>query len=195
MAGIQPEEPSHVRLIAFTGYAGAGKDAAAATLVGIGYRRVAFADPLKQMLAAMLDVPRERLEDRAFKDSPVPGLGKTPRELLQTLGTEWGRAHVAEDLWVRLAMQRAAQHALVVMPDCRFPNEARAVRAAGGVVVHVVRPGVGPVNSHLSDAGLPPELIDRVLLNAGSLAELQAHARDLPAVLRRERRSVSRAYI
>lgn len=161
------------RLIALTGYAGTGKDTAADALEHQGYARVAFADPLKDMLCALLRCTREQLEDRAFKEQPHPVLGgKTPRYAMQTLGTEWGRKLISEDIWVDAAMRRVGHGVPTVFTDCRFENEAEAVRAGGGQVVRVIRPGVGPVNEHVSDAGVSDELVDVMLVNDGEIADL-----------------------
>jgi hypothetical protein len=103
-------------------------------------------------------------------------VGKSPRELLQSLGTEWGRAMVADDIWIRLALQRAGQR--TVISDVRFDNEAAAIRATGGVVWRVVRPDVGCLDAstaqHSSERGISPELIDAQIVNDCSLAALAA---------------------
>jgi hypothetical protein len=65
-------------------------------------------------------------------------------------------------------------HGYVVADDCRFGNEAEAVRGQGGVVFEVQRPGFDAAE-HASEAGIPG---DHVIRNVGSLADLQtaAHA-------------------
>lgn len=164
------------RLIGITGPAGAGKDAVAAAIPGA--RRVAFADPIYRALAVMLAIPETTLRDRRQKDSPLPSYGVSPRRLLQTLGTEWGRVTVDPDLWVRAALvewQRAAADGVdtIVVPDVRFPNEARAIRDHGGEVWLVHRPDVAPVEAHASEQGIPLALVDRLVVNGGSLADLR----------------------
>lgn len=143
------------RLVAFTGPAGSGKSTAAAALEEAGFTRVRFAGPLKAMMTAFytncaLD-PWEidaRIEGER-KQTPDPLLGgKTPREAMQTLGTEWGRDTLWPDLWVnawRERVQRLLDMGIsVVCEDCRFPNEAETIRALGGVVVGVYgRGGIG----------------------------------------------------
>lgn len=51
--------------------------------------------------------------------------------LLQLLGTEWGRNTLSENIWVEIAQYRAAEalknpRAIVIIDDCRFPNELAA---------------------------------------------------------------------
>jgi len=183
--------------IALSGYARSGKDAMAAILVEKhGYLRVSFADPMREALLALNPlVPAIRRIpllgysytaclrlsdlvglygwDRAKVDYPEI------RELLQRFGTEVGRNLFGEDFWVGMAMRKAAEHPRVVFSDCRFGDEARAVLGAGGAVVRVVRPGVGPVNAHVSDRALPDELITHTLLNDGTLEDLAAKVGEL----------------
>ena len=167
------------RLIGFTGPAGCGKDLAASFLEA---RRVGFADPLYRGLATMLGVPEERLRDRAMKERPIVGFDVSPRRLLQTLGTEWGRRCVAEDLWVDMARRQwcrfRALGETVVVPDVRFANEAEAIRADGGEVWMIHRPSVAAILPHVSEAGLPLRLIDRLVVNDGTVDQLRERVRE-----------------
>lgn len=163
-------------IIGFTGPAGAGKDLAASMIPG-GHR-IAFADPLYQGLAAMLGVPEGVLRDRSAKERPLAGFGASPRQLLQTLGTEWGRQMICPDIWLRVAFWRWEQAAaaglgVIVVPDVRFANEARQIRSEGGEVWMIHRPGVEPVAAHESEAGLPLRLIDRLVVNDGTVDQLR----------------------
>lgn len=161
------------RLIGIAGPAGCGKDLAASFLEA---RRIGFADPLYAGLATMLGVTEARLRDRASKERPLVGEA-SPRRLLQTLGTEWGRRCIGPDLWVDLARrawrETLARGGSVVLPDVRFANEADAIRADGGEVWLVYRPSVAGVAPHVSEAGLPLRLIDRLVVNDGTVDQLR----------------------
>ncbi|XUM19730.1 deoxynucleotide monophosphate kinase [Bradyrhizobium oligotrophicum S58] len=150
---LAPTDASRT-IIAFTGLAGAGKSTAAAHLVKLrGFERVRFAGPLKAMMAALGCTAAEIDGDR--KETPCDLLGgKTPRWAMQTLGTEWGRQLIGPDLWIRAwraAVDRLPAGTPVVVDDCRFPNEAEAIRSAGGVVVRLERPGAGTASTHESE--------------------------------------------
>ena len=165
-------------VIGLTGKANAGKSLVASMLPG--FQSIGLADPLYAGLSAMLGVDVESLRDRATKEVAIPWLGRSPRELLQTLGTDWGRDLVAGDLWVTLCRRRIEEMAAgrVAICDLRFANEARMVRELGGQVWEILRPsGETTPHSHRSENGLPAELVDRVLINSGSIDDL-AHAVD-----------------
>lgn len=163
------------RVVGLTGYAGSGKSAAARYMVERhGFVQVKFAGPLKQMMRA-IGLGDEEIEG-CLKERPCALLGgKTPRFAMQTLGTEWGRALFGEAFWVNLAYAKVADvldhGGRVVIDDCRFQNEAEALRGVGGAIVRISRPGVGPVNSHCSEAGIEA---DHEIVNDRRLLELYA---------------------
>lgn len=162
-------------IIAFTGYAGAGKSTAANILIENGWARGKFAAPLKNMLRSLLrdqgasaDLIERMIEGR-LKEQPTHYLnGRTPRHAMQTLGTEWGRTCIDEDLWVDAAMRSVSGP--TVFDDCRFPNEAAAIREAGGTIIEIQRPGVLAINGHVSEVLVEP---DWVIYNQGNLETLK----------------------
>lgn len=166
-----PVEAAPVTVIGLTGPAGCGKNLVASMIPDAVVMQLA--DPLYAALAAMLGIPEPMLRHRPIKESPVSWLGLSPRQLLQTLGTEWGRSHVAQDVWLRIAGRKIEQWRragvqTVVIADVRFPNEAEWIRARGGKVWRVERdPGVR-ITDHASEAGLPESLIDLWIDNSGT---------------------------
>ena len=136
-----------MQLIGLTGRTGCGKDTIASFLCEAhGFVQIALADPLRDGLKAMLGVTDEQLHRRDLKEATIDWIGRSPRELLQTLGTEWGREHVAADLWLRVAARRidrikasppCLHVAGIVISDIRFENEADWLRKQGGQVWHI----------------------------------------------------------
>ncbi len=43
---------------------------------------------------------------------------------------------------------------ITVVSDMRYRNEAQAIRHRGGVLIRIERPGVGPINDHISEHDL-----------------------------------------
>ena len=169
-------------LIGLTGPARCGKSTAQTIIADrFGLARINFADPLKDGLGAMLGLNERHLAGE-LKEAPLPWLGKSPRELMQTLGTEWGRELVANDLWVRVARQRLAlmedtegdAFQGAVFSDVRFPQEADFIRRHGGTVIHLYRTGNADVRPHISEAGIALHKHDQLITNGGDLDELNA---------------------
>tara|TARA_R110000764_G_scaffold36123_1_gene80780 strand:+ start:589 stop:1131 length:543 start_codon:yes stop_codon:yes gene_type:complete len=127
-------------LVAFVGPIGSGKTACAEYFCKkYGYTNIKFAGPLKRMLKEM-GLTDEHLEG-ALKEQPCDILaGRTPRWAMQTLGTEWGRDLIGENLWGNV-WEHAAMQLLptqpVVTDDLRFQNEAERVRKMGGMIVRL----------------------------------------------------------
>ena len=78
-------------LIGITGPAFSGKDTIANHLcLTHGYFTCeAFADPLRDGLSALFGLFPHHF-DAKHKETVIEWIGKSPRELLQTLGTQWG---------------------------------------------------------------------------------------------------------
>jgi hypothetical protein len=167
--------------IALSGPARSGKDTAAKYLIdNYGYTRVSFAAPIRQALYRLN--PKITL-DGVCNVSLQVGVNiygwdamKTHapeiRDLLQRFGTEVGREMFGDDIWVNIAINEALKHEKAIFTDCRYPNEAEAVRAIGGQIWKIERDGVEPANSHTSEHAMIDYSIDRKISNNGSLDEL-----------------------
>jgi len=144
------------KIIGIVGLIGAGKDTVADYLVNFHqFRRESFANSLKDAVSQVFGWPRDLLEGRTkesrdwreTKDewwSERLGRDVTPRWVLQYWGTEVIRKGFHDDMWVASLEYRLLNTKNdIVITDCRFPNEIKAIRAAGGKVVRVKR-GVEP---------------------------------------------------
>ena len=157
-------------LIGITGAAGAGKDTLAAALWRKwGYATYSMATPLRAAVEAAFGLPRN-IWDRETKELVIPWIGASPRHLLQTLGTEWGRDHVSPDVWIRVASRvhevgSRGKAFRMVVPDIRYDNEAEWIRSKGGVVILVSRNNLPGVRPHASEAGVSDSLIDLRIVN------------------------------
>lgn len=120
------------------------------------------------------------------------------RRLLQAHGVAI-REHVGADIWVEAAMRRVAdvqgpwhlggtyldgeegpveslEGMPVVVTDVRFPNEADAIEAAGGVLVRIIRPGLTDADQHVSETALDYRPVSWTVWNTGDVADLHRHA-------------------
>lgn len=167
-------------LIGIAGRARSGKDTVANFIIAaIGGYRYSFADPIRAMLAP-LGVDMNDPYWQARKEDVIPALGVSPRRMMQTLGTEWGRNLINPDLWIIMAHQRLLQNGPgMVIPDVRFENEAAWIRKHGGWIIHVIRPEAKAVEAHASEDGIEMLDADAQLFNSGTLEELQLSVREL----------------
>lgn len=166
-------------IIGLTGPAGSGKDTIADWLESAhDFHRFALADPIRLGLCAMFDISM-RVFRPGVKEQPIPWIGKSPRELMQTLGTEWGRNMVAPDIWLRVTENAITggieSLANVVITDIRKTNEVEWLRRLGGQIWHVNRPNITRVRAHSSENGVPIDPRDIIINNDGTLADLYSN--------------------
>ena len=184
------------KLIAlYSSVPGSGKTTASAHLIlNYGYRVVPFASTLKNMVSFLLEdlgiedgytfiqenkqVP---LESALAIDEEIRlELGDlTCRKLCQTLGTDWGRNLIHQDLWILVwkakAKQLLARGHRICIDDCRFPNEFDAVKQLGGHAWRIHRPNHyvdGSVTAHASEHALDDYEFDFVINNDSSVQDL-----------------------
>lgn len=188
-----------MKIIGLTGQKRAGKDSVASFIENAcsypwraAVLRDSFAAPIRQSVAMMLGWSMKELEDH--KDEPLARLdGVTPRHMMQTLGTEWGRNLILPDLWIRLLEGRMEEaikdggYQVAVITDVRFENETKMIKSFGGLIVRVTRPGLPPPDAHSSETPLADDLVDDTIANDGDLWALQrkvtdfCHSRRIPA--------------
>lgn len=178
--------------IAFIGKARSGKDTAGTRLVQRwAFTRVAFADPLKRMALDLNPyIPtgygvtvrlRSLVADAGWeyaKDN-YPEVRRTLQRAGQTV------RELDEDFWLNVALRSidAAKgwNMPVVVTDCRYPNEAKALKARGFLMVRVQRPGgrgamtMGQIRSamHASETALDDFPADATVINGGTVFDLE----------------------
>lgn len=176
-------------IIAISGYARAGKDTIADILTeDAGFERIAFADKLRECLYALNpiisadslcggEVEFVYLQDMV-NHYGWDGIKKSlyaeeARRLLQRFGTEVGREILGNNIWVDATFITLDVTKNYVVTDCRFRNEAEATTRKGGQVWRVNRPGVGPINDHISEIGLDHWPFDKIINNHSSIEDLR----------------------
>lgn len=168
-----------MKIIAMAGLARTGKDTAGNYLIqSQKYAHLSFAQPMKIMICALLNCDIWWLEKN--KDEYITSIGYSPRKLMQTLGTEWGRNTLHQNFWVDIAKEKLKQfeeHNLpgVVITDCRFDNEAEMIRNMGGIICHIKRVTNNKVPAHESEEGVTYHASDIILFNNDTFDKLYEH--------------------
>jgi hypothetical protein len=144
-------------IIGVCGFIGSGKDTVADYLTNFhGFRRESFANSLKDAVAHVFGWDRTMLEGRTkqareWREQVDPWWSErlnmphlTPRWILQYWGTEVCRNGFHDDMWIAsLENKLRTSTDDVVISDCRFPNEIKSIKDAGGIIVCVER-GIRP---------------------------------------------------
>lgn len=168
-------------IIGLSGYAKAGKDEVAKYILETNklWKIKKFSYKLKTIASILTGYHEDRFEDQSFKNTNLIGWGMTAREFLQKLGTESVRDVLHHDAWVNALFCNYGNHDKWVITDCRFPNEAQAIKDRGGIVVRVNRTGVNPINDHESEISLDDYDFDWIIENNGTIEDLKESVRIL----------------
>ena len=150
-------------IIGVCGFIVSGKDTIADYLTNFhGFRRESFANSLKDAVSAVFGWDRTMLEGRTkqareWREQVDPWWAErlnmpdlTPRYILQYWGTEVCRNGFHDDMWIAsLENKLRTSKDDIVISDCRFPNEIKSIKEAGGIVIRVKR---GPEPEWYKDA-------------------------------------------
>ena len=181
--------------IAFTGRMHSGKDTAADFLLrlygtrhlatgatqGLKCKRMAFADPLKDICINGFGLTHEQVYTSNGKDMYLPDYEQTVRQFLQNVGQAM-RDGVHKDIWTILMKKKlqacADSGTFFIVTDVRYPNEAKMIHDFSGLVVRVDR-GIQVPDTHPSEQPIPDELVDETVLNNGDTADYEQKLTDL----------------
>lgn len=163
-------------IIGLAGYARSGKDEVAKILVrDYGYTRLAFADSIRDFVLRVNPI----LENGKRIGEVVKEFGwdiaksnTETRRLLQETGVV-ARELFGQDFWVEQLLKKIGFEQRVVISDVRFKNEMSIIRQMEGKVFRVVRTGVGPVNSHISEKDIDNSYFEGHITNDGTLQDLE----------------------
>lgn len=177
-------------IIGLTGKKRSGKDTFISYLeesTNSSVASYAFARPIYAMLSALLggQIPRDD-DGSVNKNAIITKYGVTVRELLQTLGTEWGRNCIHKDIWVIgarewLSRRPELYNDYIVFSDIRFDNEASFVKEVGGKIVEINRRS--PLfDKHISESSIDAKYVDYCIDNTGTI---EGYYRKIGGVMRR----------
>lgn len=196
-----PPKRNKPPVIGLTGAAGAGKNAVGEILERpYGYTALALADSVRQaaweidpIITARTDMDPLTLRDLVNELGWDTAKRKYPevRRILQRVGTEAGWQMHGENLWTDLLSHKikAAFDSAeadredptrsctgIVVTDVRFPHEIELIKALGGQIWHVDRPGLSMsagTATHASETSLAGHSWDHEIDNNGTLEDLK----------------------
>lgn len=130
--------------------AGCGKDTVAEMIRDFtGFEIYGLADPIYAMVKAGFGIDGKDIDhnSREAKNATIPWLSENRpvslRSLLETLGTEWGREMICNDIWLKVAEQFIARAGKgVIIKDIRFPNESDWLNHIGVAGLGLIAPYV-----------------------------------------------------
>ena len=185
-------------IIGICGLIGSGKGTVADHLIDQhNFKKISFADKLKDAVAEMFDWPRQMLEgvtpqSRDWRERPDAFWSNeldrliTPRYVLQVFGTECMRQGFYDGIWVSLVKKKIQDNPTTnwVIPDTRFPNEVDMIKSIGGQVWCIQRGenpqwfddykinGIEPKEIHASEWAWANSSFDQIIENNASMGKL-----------------------
>lgn len=113
-------------IVGLIGKKGHGKDTFADYLVQhYDFVKLSFAEPLKKVCKELFLLTDEQLYDPMEKEKVDERWGKSPRQLMQIIGTDILRKYYDEKIWVNLLLKKMEHYKgkNIVICDIRHPNE------------------------------------------------------------------------
>lgn len=167
-----------VRLISVSGISGAGKTTSGNILSSYGFKPIAFADSLKDVIAYLFSIPRQDLEgdDHESRLKRLSPLSYAPnyciKRILQLMGTNVIR-YFDDSIWFNHLLKRMDSYKIVVT-DARYENEVKFISSLGGKPIRIDREIADlSVPEHSSEAQLPDHLFYKIFTNDETINDLE----------------------
>lgn len=144
-----------------------------------------YAGKLKDIASHLTGIDIEKFEDQEFKKTNMGpewsdrGLPITVRTFLQILGTDALRNNLHYNVWVNALFADYTSESNWIITDVRFPNEAKAIKDRGGIIIRVDRPGISAVNDHPSETSLDTWNFDYKLVNNSDIFTLKTSVKQV----------------
>jgi hypothetical protein len=176
-------------LIGLSGKRGSGKNTVAEIIQAhqTGWRIKAFADKLKLIASILTNVRLEEMYSQEGKKLFLPEWDMTVGEILQKIGTDAIRNGLHSEAWI-LATLTDYSPTLdkLIICDMRFPNEAEAIKARGGILIRMEGDPLQQQGDGTRDDTHPSETaldtytgFDKIIFNIGSRQELEVVVKDI----------------
>lgn len=124
------------RIIGISGKFGSGKSTFCSYFLSKHkeYTKESFAESLRMIVAILTNQDIALTRTAEGKKTFLPHWDKTIGELLQIVGTDCIRQNLP-NAWILSLFERFNNESHWIIDDVRFPNEANAIKEAGGIVI------------------------------------------------------------
>ena len=172
-------------IIALSGKKGSGKDTIGKYFINKGFKRIAFADALKDICKIMFNLSDEQLNGD-LKESIDIRYNKTPREILQYIGSLMRDnldnliQNMGKNIWINIVNNLIINNGYnYVITDLRYQNEYEFInnlklKGFNIKFINVIRDNISTnYNNHESEKDILPcdytiynnDTIDMLILN------------------------------
>lgn len=126
-----------IKYIGLCGKAGSGKDLVANYIkTQLDCDVIALAEPIKNIAMSVFGLSYEQCYNQDCKHIVDAFWKRTPREMLQVIGTDLFRHHFDNNIWIQCLEK--SYNKLTVVSDIRFPNELEYYKN-NGIVINIIR--------------------------------------------------------
>ena len=115
------------------------------------WARGSFALAVKKVFMMGFGVDLDFIEEYKRMDEPPPGYKKNIRKSLQFIGD--GFRQIKDNIWIEIALREDKN---LIFSDCRYHNEAQAIKEKGGITILLYRPGFVNDDPNPSESQLRP---------------------------------------
>jgi cytidylate kinase len=162
-----------------------GKDTVANHLVQkYGYKRIAFADPIKDICQIVFGLSIEQLN--SYMKEEIDDYWKiSPRNLMQFIGTDLFRNNMAtimpnigDNIWIHVLIRKISNeiqkdpNIKFVITDVRFDNELEYIAKLNGLKIKVQRNNIINNDHHESESYTDKLNVDYILNNDDTIDDL-----------------------
>lgn len=170
-------------IIGIIGRKGSGKDTMADRIIQISSPnttiKYSLANPIKNACRDLFRLTDDQLYDETEKERPDHRWNhRSPRQLMQWLGTDVFREQFGTDFWLQHARwaidDLARVYRVIIIPDIRFTNEASFVRSFKNHLLIRIHRDSGDGDPHTSETEMdtiPTDWVDTVIYNQSSLSK------------------------
>jgi dephospho-CoA kinase len=163
-------------IIGLLGKKGSGKDTMADFLVEhYNFKQYTYATPLKKLCQDLFSLTEEQMNCHVQKETIDERWNKTPRQILQQVGTDLFRKHYDENIWVKILKEKLKMepdNQNIVVSDIRHQNELDTVTEFENCVIfHILRAGCDVSDQHSTENNIMKHENIITIKNNGSIQD------------------------